>query len=332
MKNLSRLFTLLSVALLLAVAPGCSKAEFQLANLAVTPGEVAAGENATVSLDISNTGNGAGESQAVLNIDGVQSANKTVSVGPGNTQNVTFAIVENRPGRHTVSVDNLTATLVVLRPAEFSVTDLKLDPADAALDSPVKVTATVANTGEVAGTYPARLLVDGRNAGSREMAISPNSTLMASFTLTSTPAGSHEVSLGAQKKTLNIIDVPKLISDAAAASVKVEAYKFTMNETVSINETWKQIGGMKLQSDGHGSINTTARLMQMTANVTTEVAQAKISTAVDGYMAGQFMYAGIAMPLAGYRWTKTRITEQVWSAQGLGSWLTCRQRPRRRAS
>jgi archaellum component FlaG (FlaF/FlaG flagellin family) len=86
------------------------EATFKYSNLVINPLEVNAGKNATISVNLGNTGNAAGNESVKLLINGNVSDSKDVSLGVGNNTTVTFEHVEEVPGNYTVEIGGETAT------------------------------------------------------------------------------------------------------------------------------------------------------------------------------------------------------------------------------
>jgi S-layer protein (TIGR01567 family) len=89
------------------------EAIFTVSNLTVNPMEVSAGNNATISATIVNTGNAAGKYNASLSINGNITDSQEVSVDVGGTKTVTFSHREEKPGNYTAAVGEQTVTYKV---------------------------------------------------------------------------------------------------------------------------------------------------------------------------------------------------------------------------
>ena len=80
---------------------------------------------------------------------------KTISLNPGESKLVSFAVTPTVVGPHTVSVDGLSGSFTVLEPpvAQFVVSDLVISPAQCYPGELVSISVTVRNIGLVAGSY-----------------------------------------------------------------------------------------------------------------------------------------------------------------------------------
>jgi S-layer protein (TIGR01567 family) len=89
------------------------EAIFAVSSLIVTPKEVSAGKNATISATIVNTGNAAGNYTAALSINGNVTDSKEVSIGVGGNKTLTFSHKEEKPGNYTAELGEKTVTYTV---------------------------------------------------------------------------------------------------------------------------------------------------------------------------------------------------------------------------
>ena len=89
-------------------------ARFTFTNLQISPLEVRAGDEATISVDVSNTGTAPGNYTAELKINGTTVDSQVVTLDNGNSTTLQFVHVEEEPGTYIVSVQGLSITYEVL--------------------------------------------------------------------------------------------------------------------------------------------------------------------------------------------------------------------------
>jgi len=89
------------------------EAIFKVSNLVVDPIEVSAGKNATISANVENTGNAAGDYNAELSVNGSVVDSQNVSLGIGENTTVTFEHSEEVPGTYNVEIGEEIATYTV---------------------------------------------------------------------------------------------------------------------------------------------------------------------------------------------------------------------------
>lgn len=115
MKTLMKVLSCASILTLFLTTGGCAKAEFQQGNLSVSPNEVAVGDTASVSIDVTNTGKAPGTYPVVLKVDAVESSRQEVTIAPGETKSISFSVAGQKPGVINIDINGLTGTFNVLR-------------------------------------------------------------------------------------------------------------------------------------------------------------------------------------------------------------------------
>ena len=88
-------------------------AAFTVSNLTITPAEVDMGEEVTISVLVTNTGDLSGSYQASLNIDGMAVATEEVTLAGGASETVTFTMTQDVAGTYSVTIDGQSGTFDV---------------------------------------------------------------------------------------------------------------------------------------------------------------------------------------------------------------------------
>jgi len=86
------------------IAPPVEPAQLKASGLHISPQQVKPGQEVTISINVANSGGETGSYNAVLYINGVAEASQTVSVAPGMTKNVIFAVSKSDAGVYDVSI------------------------------------------------------------------------------------------------------------------------------------------------------------------------------------------------------------------------------------
>ena len=136
-------------------------AEFVLSELKASPGNVSVGEEVTVTVKVANIGEVEGTHMVVLKVDWEVSEGFNVTLEANTSTVVSFTIVENDLGSHSVEIGSLTDTFNVLEPAEFEVSDLSIDPDEVEEGNEVTISVSVSNIGENEGSHTVELKLDG---------------------------------------------------------------------------------------------------------------------------------------------------------------------------
>jgi uncharacterized repeat protein (TIGR02543 family) len=100
-------------------------ANFELSNLSIMPSPlskvwealtflVRAGEEVTITVDVTNQGGQEGSFNAVLRLNGVTQGTKDITLGPGQSQKIVFTITENKPGSYVVQIGDLSGEFITL--------------------------------------------------------------------------------------------------------------------------------------------------------------------------------------------------------------------------
>jgi uncharacterized protein (DUF58 family) len=98
-------------------APSPTPAAFSVSNLHIEPSEAKAGEEVTVSAEVSNTGSGEGGYTAELRVNGVTEKSQNLTIPAGASLGVTFSVSKDTPGVYAVALGDLTGQFVVTGPA-----------------------------------------------------------------------------------------------------------------------------------------------------------------------------------------------------------------------
>jgi len=95
------------------VMPIIGTAIFRVSDLTVNPAEVEAGKEATISVVLTNIGEGEGTYNLVLKVDQVVEDTKTITLDAGASTTVTFKVTKKEAGTYDVEVGELRSELNV---------------------------------------------------------------------------------------------------------------------------------------------------------------------------------------------------------------------------
>ena len=177
-------------------------AEFELTDLSVTPSEIDAGDDVSVSITVSNVGDESGSHTIEVEVDGVLMDSGTVTLDGGASKTVGFTVTSSSTGSHTVSVDGLQGSFSVREPpeppepAEFEFSDLTVSPSIVEADEAVTVSVVVSNVGEESGGVGVELELDGTVIDTRAVTLDGGASTTVSFSTSSDEEGSHTVEVG----------------------------------------------------------------------------------------------------------------------------------------
>ena len=124
------------------------------------------------------------------------------------------------------------------KPAEFTVTDLTIQPFEAGLGEPILISANVTNVGEEEGSYSANLTINNVLKESQTILLSGGNSSVVEFIDIENVEGTYFVEIGGLNGTFTITDVPP------PSTLKVSYLIHTPNEawvnetiTISVNVT-----------------------------------------------------------------------------------------------
>lgn len=89
------------------------EANFEYSNLQVSPILIKTGEDATVTVDVSNTGTASGTEEVSLLVNGTTVDSQEITLDAGEQTNVTFTVTEKEAGTYEIQVGDATASLEV---------------------------------------------------------------------------------------------------------------------------------------------------------------------------------------------------------------------------
>ena len=106
-------------------------------------------------------------------------------------------------------------------PASFQVTNLRTEPSTADPGQPVTVTFTLRNSGELEGSYLARVFLDKREEERREIPVGGLTSLPVTFTLQPHGEGIFTVVVGDERRDFVVVS-PRQRSDLVLETISIE--------------------------------------------------------------------------------------------------------------
>lgn len=102
--------------IMVKLGPPPSPAEpcFRPSNLVIEPGEAKPGQEITISLIVTNIGGAAGTCTLELKVDGEVRSVKSVTLEPGESEVVSFSIIEDMQGEHIVEIADLSGDFSIV--------------------------------------------------------------------------------------------------------------------------------------------------------------------------------------------------------------------------
>ncbi|MEM3421458.1 MAG: hypothetical protein QXT02_06250 [Candidatus Hadarchaeum sp.] len=222
-----------AIAIVLAIAIYWSffilPPSFEISGLEITPAEAGPGEMITISLVINNRGLMSGVYSADLWSDNELLESRTIEVAGGEVKWISFTITRELPGTYLLRIGSLVGELKILRPPQFEITNLKVEPLEAIAGENITVTATVKNLGEMEGTYLATLTINGTVLESKSITLPGGLAETVTFTFAEDP-GVYLIDVGGQTTTVTVKPTVILIQQET---------EITSAENIMLHFEWK---------------------------------------------------------------------------------------------
>lgn len=202
---------LVVVALLATTIIGCnsSVATFSVSDLAVAPGqgEIRTGDEVLVTAQVQNTGTLAGTYDAALSVDGAVRSQSAVELVAGQSTTLHFTVEAGPPGDYEVRLGDASATFTVPAPAALEVSALELTPNPTQRGGHLSAAVTVTNSGGLAGTFNAKVTIDGKVAATKKVTVPAGELTTVELPLKVPAPGHHKVSVGGVEVQLVVWDI-----------------------------------------------------------------------------------------------------------------------------
>ncbi len=120
-----------------------------------------------------------------------------------------------------------------LKPAEFTVTDLKITPSEAEIFEPVLVTVNVTNIGDEKGEYVANLTINNVIEENQTVTVLGRNFTIVEFTVLKETEGNYTVEIGGLSSSLTVKIPPPTASKIGLSKLTVKPYEAWPNETIT---------------------------------------------------------------------------------------------------
>ncbi len=167
---------------------------------------VALDEAPAMTVTVKNRGLFPGTYRAVYKLAGQAVSTVQVPLNPGEEQPVALALPPNSPrAPYLLELGSAEIPVEVVRPAEFRVGPLEVDPSVVKVRQAVKVIASVKNIGRITGTFPGVMLANGREVDARPAEIGPGQSTTLAFTVSQSSRGPCRLRLGNARRTVMVV-------------------------------------------------------------------------------------------------------------------------------
>ena len=229
-------------------------AAFSISGLYISPAEVDAGGNVTISIMVSNSGDLAGSYEVALIIDSQLEETKEITLDGQTSEVVTFTASRSAPGLYLLSVNDMPGSFTVLEsvvvedtedsPAAFSISGLYISPAEVDAGGNVTISIMVSNSGDLAGSYEVALIIDSQLEETKEITLDGQTSEVVTFTASRSAPGLYLLSVNDMPGSFTVFEsvVVEDTEDSPAALAQIEE---STSYTASPRTTnWWLIGGI----------------------------------------------------------------------------------------
>jgi hypothetical protein len=222
-------------------------AQFVVDELTVNPEQVdlAVDPIVTVHVRYTNVGEAPGAHELVVTVDGRPTERLEVSLASGESGDATFTLTMDTPGHPVIAVDDVSAELWVLTPAEFVVDELIVTPeqVDLAVDPVVTAVVRFSNVGEAAGTHSLQLTLDGEPVEAREVSLASGESGEETFTLTMVTPGHPVIGVDDATAEVWVLAPPELA--VGTVTLSPNPANLTEGNVVTVDAAVSNVGESK---------------------------------------------------------------------------------------
>jgi hypothetical protein len=171
-------------------------AAFTTSNLGVLPAIVEPGKDVTVTINVTNSGELSGIYTAILQVNDKAEATSDSALNGGETKPVSFTLKRNPAGIYNLRIGNLSGNFTVLNPATYTASNLTISPNSVEAGQNITISFTVTNSGEMSGTYPATLQIEGVTEPIQEFSLAGGESRQVTFSVQRSQPGIYSVAAG----------------------------------------------------------------------------------------------------------------------------------------
>jgi len=123
------------------------------------------------------------------------------------------------------------------KPAEFTVTDLTINPLEAEVGEPILISVNVTNIGDIDGVYSANLTINNVLRENQEILLVGKESKIVEFTVLESSEGNYNVEIAGLTGTFRIKPAPPEESNIVLSGLKISPYESWVNETITATLT-----------------------------------------------------------------------------------------------
>ncbi len=158
---------------------------------------IALDDTPQIKVEVWNRGLLGGTYSATYSVDGKAQDDVQFPLAGGRGREMTLSLPAGvARGPVMLSLGGASVAARAVAPPAFAVAPLQVDPSPAKQGDDVTLVTSVKNTGDIAGTFAGKLLVDGEELLTQPVEVAPGQTMDVTYDLTADRAGAYELALG----------------------------------------------------------------------------------------------------------------------------------------
>lgn len=182
-----------------------AEADLAVTDVTANRSVVLAGETVAVTATIENRGDAPGSENFGPALERRPITLRNVTLDPGETTNVTFAVPLDEPGNQRIGVGGVHTNVTVReRQPETAVESVRLDESTIEAGGTATVIATVTNTGNAPGQHTATFHVFDEEVDRKTVTVEPGETRTVRFTQRFDAPGNYTVGVGDGEATVRV--------------------------------------------------------------------------------------------------------------------------------
>ena len=284
-------------------------------NLSVSSPEVEVDQQVQVTAEVRNVTDTQAFYHVSLLCEGTEVEAKDISVAANSVQDVAFSLARQSPGTYEVELLGLKTSFRVLKPAEFKVSKLSVEPSALEAGKQAIISAKVTNVGEADGVYDACLTVAGEVLDSKEVPVDAGSSETVSFTLYLDTPGTYPVALGEVTGGLEIwpdaTEITRLVQESWQ-----ELKTYQVESVLSMNmlaESEEEVTEANINMNYDLIVDNEAERMKAVIIMTIEgTEEGEEEVAMEMYLVGNTAYAKVEVPGEPAVWQKETVGPEMW--------------------
>lgn len=127
--------------------------------------------------------------------------------------------------------------------AEFTMSDLTINPLEADVGEPISIAVNVTNIGDLEGNYSAALTINGVEKETKMILLQGGTSAIMEFTDTENTEGNYSVKIGNLTGAFKIKAAPPEISSISLSNLIIRPYEVWIGDSVNVTVTAKNTGG-----------------------------------------------------------------------------------------